>query len=243
MTDQSGSARFQALLESPLQEYEKKAGVPLADSEDSLAVRIQRCQSIDDITALLQIKTQAFNDFRQRDRIFKSIKATVSILTPISAVASVADDAGLVRLKALKTCLAFLTFCFSQKLLPHAKAMYSTLGIILDVCTIPRFIRRYPFDVGVNQAAKGVITSCDALAEMLESIEHFINRLSIYAEMSHSMLAVDEIAVKLMVELISTLALVTRKLKKRRLRESFLADTLLYLTRRSEVGKEFFRGQ
>jgi len=101
MTDQpAASARFQALLESALQDYEKKAGITLADWEDSLAIQLQRCHSIDDVTTLLQDKTQAFNDLRQRDRIFKSIKATVSILTPISAVASVADDAGLVRQKS-----------------------------------------------------------------------------------------------------------------------------------------------
>ena len=81
------------------------------------------------------------------------------------------------------------------------------------------------------------------LAEILESIEHFINRLRIYVETSHSMLAVDEMVVKLMVELISTLALVTRKLKKRRLRESLLANMLLYSARRSQMGKEFFLGQ
>ena len=63
---------------------------------------------------------------------------------------------------------------------------------------------------------------------MLESMEHFIRRLRMYAEMPHTMSAVDEVVVKLMVELISTLALVTRKLKKRRLRESFLANMLLY---------------
>jgi len=56
---------------------------------------------------------------------------------------------------------------------------------------------------------------------MLESIEHFVSRLRIYTETSHSMPAVDEILVKLMVELISTLARVTGKLKKRRFRESF----------------------
>ncbi len=78
---------------------------------------------------------------------------------------------------------------------------------------------------------------------MLESIEYFIGRLRIYAEMSHSMPAVDEIVIKLMVELVSTLALVTRKLKKRRLRESFLANMLLCSTRRSQMGEEFFRGQ
>ena len=97
MTDQPGSARFQALLESAFQDYEEKAGVTLPDWDDSLAIRLQHCHSIDGITTLLQDKAQAFNDFKQRDRIFKSIRATVSILTPISAVASVADDAGLVR--------------------------------------------------------------------------------------------------------------------------------------------------
>jgi len=52
--------------------------------------------------------------------------------------------------------------------------------------------------------------------------------------------AVDEIVVKLMVELISTLALVTRKLKKRRLRESFLL--ICYFTQRNAVKwvKNFF---
>jgi len=54
--------------------------------------------------------------------------------------------------------------------------------------------------------------------------------------------AVDEVVVRLVVELISTLALVTRKLKKRRLRESFLTIALLYSPRRSQVDKEFFRG-
>jgi len=87
-----------------------------------------------------------------------------------------------------------------------------------------------------------VITSCDVLADMLESIQYFISRLRIYAETSDSIPAVDEIVVKLMVELISTLSLVTQKLKKRRGRESFLANMLLYSMRRSQIGEEFFRG-
>ena len=88
--------------------------------------------------------------------------------------------------------------------------------------------------------ANGVITSCDVLADMLESIEHFVNRLRIYTETSHSIPTVNEIVVKLMVELISTLALVTGKLKKRRLRESF--SPICYLTQRDTVKwiKNFF---
>jgi hypothetical protein len=104
MTDQPGSSRFQALLESALQVYEKKAGVTLADLGDSLVIQLQRCHSIDDITTLLQDKAQAFDDLQQRDRILKSIKTTVSILTPISAVASVADD---VRQRSSRPVLHF----------------------------------------------------------------------------------------------------------------------------------------
>jgi len=84
-----------------------------------------------------------------------------------------------------------------------------------------------------------VITSCDALADMLEFIQYFIDRLREYAETSDPMPAVDKIVVKLMVELISTLALVTQKLKKRRGRESFLANMFLYSMRRSQIGQEF----
>jgi len=87
-----------------------------------------------------------------------------------------------------------------------------------------------------------VVTNCDALADMLGSIERFVNHLRIYVDTSHSITAVDEVVVRLMVELISTLALVTQKLKKRRGRESFLANMLLYSMRRSQIGEEFSRG-
>jgi len=96
MTDQPASARFQVLLESALQAYEKRAGAMLANSEDPLAARLQTCHSVDEITSLLQSQAQAFDDPRQRDRIFKSIRTTVLTLTPNSSVDYVADDMGLV---------------------------------------------------------------------------------------------------------------------------------------------------
>ena len=71
------------------------------------------------------------------------------------------------------------------------------------------------------------------LAEMLESMEHLFDRLRIYTETSHSMPAVDAVVVKLMVELITTLALVSRKLEKRRSSESFA--NMLHATLLSEM--------
>jgi hypothetical protein len=97
----------------------------------------------------------------------------------------------------------------------------------------------------VIQAANGVITSYDGLADILESIESFVDRLRIYTETSDPIPAVDKIVVKLIVELIIALAQVTKKLKKRRARESFLADAITYSARRScsQMGKGVLRGQ
>ena len=80
----------------------------------------------------------------------------------------------------------------------------------------------------MTQAVNGIITSYDTLADMLESIEHFVNCLKIFTQAT-PLHAFDEKVVELMVELITTLALTTEKLKKRRSRESFLADLLSYL--------------
>jgi hypothetical protein len=80
----------------------------------------------------------------------------------------------------------------------------------------------------VNQAANGVISSGDALIDLLESIEQFVHRLDIYSRVPLTP-EIAEIAVKIMVELLSILASVTKELRKRRSSESIqrLADVLL----------------
>ena len=79
------------------------------------------------------------------------------------------------------------------------------------------------------QAAKGVISNCDALVDLLELIEHFVSRLYIYTRIPPTP-AMGEMAVKIFAELISTLALATEELKQRRPREYVLADVLLLLS-------------
>jgi hypothetical protein len=98
MADQSGSPRFQTLFESAFQAYEKKTGVTLA--QHPLAQQLQGCHSTQEIITILQGQVQAFDEFR-RDKIINSIKTTVSILTPLSAAASLPDAFGLVRPEAL----------------------------------------------------------------------------------------------------------------------------------------------
>jgi len=67
-----------------------------------------------------------------------------------------------------------------------------------------------------------MIDSYDALLDLLESIAHFLRRLDIYTKIPPTP-AMDEIVVKIMVELVSTLALATKELKQGRPSESVLA--------------------
>ena len=88
--------------------------------------------------------------------------------------------------------------------------------------------------------ARGVISSWDALFELLELIEHFLNRLDKYTRIPRTP-AMDQMVVKIMVELLSTLALATRELKQGRSSESVLADVLPYSVQRSQIRKDSFQ--
>ena len=92
MVNQSGSVSFQSLLESALLRYEKKTGITL--SKYPFALQFQSCNSVKDFNKLLQDKAR---DVRESERITKSMKIIVSILMPLSSVASPLDAIGLVR--------------------------------------------------------------------------------------------------------------------------------------------------
>ena len=77
-----------------------------------------------------------------------------------------------------------------------------------------------------HQAIKDVSTSYDALVELLESIEHFMSRLDIYTRVPPTG-PMAEMIVKIMVELLSTVALVTKQINQRRPSKFVLTDMTL----------------
>jgi len=91
MADQSGSSRFRELFDSALRAYEEETGVTLANHQ--FAVKLQGCDSVEGITALLQAQAK---DFKKSENIAKSMETIVSILTPLSSAASLPDAVGLV---------------------------------------------------------------------------------------------------------------------------------------------------
>ena len=76
---------------------------------------------------------------------------------------------------------------------------------------------------------KGVIDDYSALADLLESIQHFLNRLEVYTEIPPTE-AMNEMIVKILVELLSTLTLTTKETKEGKLSESIVGEGSYYLT-------------
>ena len=111
MTHRPESVRFQALLEHALEMYEKKAGVSL--TEHPLAIKLQNCDSVEAITGILQDQARAFGDLQGSDKMMKSIRTTVSVLSKISSAASLADAFGVVRQQELVARFVPLTVSYS----------------------------------------------------------------------------------------------------------------------------------
>jgi hypothetical protein len=99
MTDQSASSHLNVLFEAALQDYERQTGIALA--KHPLAERLQECDSVESITAVLHEQTQTLNEFREREKIMKSLKNVVSVLCKLSASAKLGEVIGMVHQKIL----------------------------------------------------------------------------------------------------------------------------------------------
>jgi hypothetical protein len=75
------------------------------------------------------------------------------------------------------------------------------------------------YDFRCVQAIKDVSASYGALVDLLESTENFLRRLDIYTKIRPTT-AMTEIIVKILVELLSILAIATQEVKQGRLRVS-----------------------
>ena len=79
----------------------------------------------------------------------------------------------------------------------------------------------YPYDTLACQAAKGVNSSHNALVDLLDSIECFVKHLGIYTQIPHTT-TLDEVLVRILMELLSIFALATKVLEQGQSGESTL---------------------
>ena len=102
---------------------------------------------------------------------------------------------------------------------------------------VSTLIPLYNRDIQVSQVVKDVSASYDALADLFASFENFLCRLSIYTGIPPTP-ALTNILVKIIVELLSTLALATKQVKQGRFSEFLLAVTTSDLMQDREIYEE-----
>jgi hypothetical protein len=103
--------------------------------------------------------------------------------------------------------------------IPPAKAIYTAIAILLVVCALFPFLCAHPSHIQACQTAQGVNSSHDDLIYLFKSIERFLKPLEIYSQVPPTP-TTDDMIVKIMVELLSTLALMTKEFKEGRSSES-----------------------
>ena len=87
------------------------------------------------------------------------------------------------------------------------------------------FFNRFPCDERVCQAASGVTSSYDALLELFDCLASFLKRLEIYTTIPPTPILTEAI-VKIMVELLSVLALASKQIKQGRFSKCALKYTM-----------------
>ncbi len=87
--------------------------------------------------------------------------------------------------------------------------------LLRQLCQVPVPPAKALFAGIDTQAASGVTSSYDALLELFESLGNFLKRLEIYTTIPPTPI-MTEIIVKIMVELLSVLALASKQVKQGR---------------------------
>ena len=98
MSDQSGSSHLRVLFEAALKDYKQQTGIDSELTEHPLAERLQDCNSVESVTAILREQAQDFKEFREKDKVLKPLKNVLTILHKLSFAASIAHNVGLVCL-------------------------------------------------------------------------------------------------------------------------------------------------
>jgi len=218
MSQASSSSSFRSLFDAALQDYTSQTGTRLEGHR--FATQFETCSSVESISSILQEHAQAFHEFRgEGGKIIKALKSTVHILYTFSIGAVFSEGLSLVRLKMLIASV-FPSNVYSIAI-PTCKGNICRLRGLAHSTSISPSPLTYPCDTSVNQAVKNVSESYDALVDLFESIGNFLSRLEIYTKIPLTE-AMREIVIKIMVEVLSTLALATKQVNQGRLSESCL---------------------
>ncbi|KAH8979464.1 hypothetical protein EDB86DRAFT_2985268 [Lactarius hatsudake] len=193
----SPASNFQLIFSTALKAYEKRTKTDLL--VHPLASQLQACSSPGSILALLRDQADDLAQARRSDeRLTKWLNPTVNVLLAFSA--TLGEGVSLV---------------FSP-----AKVIFAGAGVLLLVCLSLSTSHCNRCRSEAPQAAKDVSTAQEALIDIFERVENFFKRLETYTEVPPTV-AMTDIIVKILVEVLNILAIATKEIKQGRKKKYF----------------------
>ena len=203
---------FQAILNKALADYDEQIGVEL--DKHPFADELRGRDSPDEVLMLLEDRAKSFKVYRDGNR--KLINWLSPVVQVIHILSSVLGEAVSSIIQMRWSTLLTISPSGHQVPFQPAKAIFVGIDVLFTVC-IPRHSSATYFLICIPQAADGVSSSYDALADLFECIGNFLKRLRIYTNIpltpSNSMM---DIIVQIMAELLSVFALATKQIKQGR---------------------------
>ena len=134
MSDQSGPSHFEVLFEAAFRDYENQTGKILANHP--LAEKLQSCDSVESVTAVLREQTESSSEIQGDDRVLKPVKNVLSVLHRLSSTSAVnfGQHLGLVRpqVPIEYQCLDYHSLAYSTCDGNTHRARYPTLCLCLS---------------------------------------------------------------------------------------------------------------
>ena len=204
---------FASIFNAALETYKRRTKKDLA-SHPLLPI-LQPCDSPEAILTVLREQIPAFRQPQSGDGFTKWVTPTVNFLSSICN--ALGGGVGQVNIGVFpREIFFFSNTCFSG--IPFSE--YNLCGH----CCPP--LGRYPswfscatyFNTHDSQAAKDVSASQDKLVDIFNRIERYFRRLEIYIGITPTT-AMTETVIKIMVEVLTILAIATKEVKSGRLSE------------------------
>jgi fungal STAND N-terminal Goodbye domain len=197
------------LITDALADYAEITGIDL--SKNPFAAMLEESTSPEAILQLLQRREKAFEEYRDGTRrLISCLSPAVKVLQAFSGI--LGGAVGLVSLLFHMVSLFSVTPVRS----PSHQQMLYLLVSIYSLLYVPRiYSSNSSLVTWICQAASGVSSSYDALLDLFECLGNFLKRLEIYTAIPPTPIMID-IIVKIMVQLLSVLALATKQINQGR---------------------------
>ena len=218
-TASTSTSNYQYIFDNAIEAYKKKTKKDLRSHP--LLDKLQNCDSPDAVLSTLYEQIPGFDQSRGTDeKLTKWLNPTVNVLCTFSGV--IGGGVGLaspteLRIKVVPDLILDLRTGISTRRGGFHWNRRPSLSELFFFNSISSGSYR---DAKLPQAAKAVSDSQDVLATVFGHIENFFRRLETYVELPPTV-GMTDIIVKIMVEVLCILSIVTKELKQGRASELF----------------------